>query len=103
MKDLLIKVLPISILVISIATISVVASIASSWCFQLVDTDQNWIRCILSTLIGFSASVLLSHLLTTIFYYNNLGAMLAAGCASLFFFGIIGSISGGMISLILLY
>jgi hypothetical protein len=101
MKDLLIKVLPISILVISIATVSIVASIASSWCFHLVDTDQNWIRCILSTLMGFSASVLLSHLLTTIFYYKDQGAMLAAGFVSLFFFGSIGAISSGIITLIL--
>jgi hypothetical protein len=94
--------LPFTILLISVAAILFVAPIAGTWCFYLIDSEQTWIRVVLSMTMGFSASVLLSQLLTMIFYRRDPGSTIAAGCFSLFF-GAIGIISSGITVLVLLH
>ncbi|WP_373547360.1 hypothetical protein [Chamaesiphon sp.] len=46
--------------------------------------------------IGFSVSVFCSQLIATIYHYNDLGALTAAGSGSLFLGGAIGIISSGL-------
>ncbi len=66
------------------------------WCFYLIDSETTFIQYILSMTIGFSVSVFCSQLIATIYHYNDLGALTAAGSGSLFLGGAIGIISSGL-------
>jgi hypothetical protein len=72
------------------------AARAGMWCFYLIDSEKTFIQYILSMTIGFSVSVFCSQLISTVYNYNDLGALTAAGCGSLFLGGAIGIISSGL-------